>query len=117
MKNNFTGSTVRRTANSVSKYLRPLSSNYRSKVKRLFLERHGKGKLDDVRRKALEMVIFEIENDLEHRSPLHEQVKLMRYIRNVLLDDIGENETHPNIRYPQIERIVAIIREKRRTIS
>jgi hypothetical protein len=69
--------------------------------------------------------LFDIQNDLEHRSPTHPQVALLNEVRNLLLDDLGVNEgeamnrlraSHgePPFRWPHAERVAAIMAEKRR---
>ncbi len=91
--------------------LRPLSPTF----KRAIRERYsGPTRLTPEARRELVGAIFEVENDLEHRQPKHPQVALMRAVRNVLLDDLGENEPQPGLRWPHIEAVEAVIREKRR---
>ncbi len=52
-------------------------------------------RLNDHRRALLSEAIFQIENDLEHRQAKHEQVAILRTIRNRLYDDLGWNESRP----------------------
>ena len=92
---------------SVGAALRPIAGTYRRRIKAAFLLAHGVGPLNDERRIALEDAIFQVQNDLEHRSPKHPQVAVMNAVRNVLLDDAGVNETVPGLRWPHVEAMAA----------
>jgi hypothetical protein len=92
--------------------LRPLTPTWRAKVRARY---NGPTKLDDTARKALSEAIFSLEDEYEYSlSSNSRAIKTLRAIRNVLLDDLGENENLLNSRYPFIESVAAIIREKRR---
>jgi len=91
--------------------LRPIGPGYRSRIKASYEGMGGKtGKLTDEGRKLLENAIYQVQNDLECRSPRHEQVGTMNAVRNVLLDDLGENETTGQ--YSEVARVRAIIEKK-----
>jgi hypothetical protein len=68
--------------------------------------------------------IFALENELEHRSvshggSAHPQVAVMRAVRNVLLDETpasaGGNEVRPGLAWPHVDRVAAVMHERRRT--
>ena len=103
---------------SIGKALRPIGGSWRTKVRRAFeaLANGQSWRWDDAARRRLCRAIFEVENELEHRSPKHPQVVAMRATRNVLLDDLGENEQHPHgCRYPSVEAAERVIRRRRKT--
>lgn len=91
--------------------LRPVSASYRSRIKAEHVAMGGRtGKLTNDGRRLLEVAILHVQNDLECRSPRHPQVGIMNAVRNVLLDDLGENETTGQ--YSEVARIRAIIEKK-----
>jgi hypothetical protein len=107
------GPRRRIAARSMGAALRPIGATWRSKVRRAY---RGPAKWGDEARRALTVAIFEVENELEHRSPLNPQVAAMRAARNVLLDDLGENEPPPRGgRYPAVEAAERLVRERRRS--
>jgi hypothetical protein len=89
--------------------LRPIQSTYRSRIAERYFLDHGPGWLSHDGRIDLEAIIFAEENELEHRSPFHTHVSVMRAVRNVLRDDTGENETRQGLRWPHVEAMRAII--------
>ena len=94
---------------SVGATLRPLSPTYRRQIKSTFFSSHGTGPLNDPRRLALESSIFQVQNDLEHRSPRHPQVQAMSSIRGVLLTDAGVCESRPGMTWPEVEAMERIL--------
>lgn len=68
---------------------------------------------NDQERQAMSEAIFVVENDEEHRlaekgigpnDPKMAVVRLLNARRNVLLDELGENETQPGLRWPHVEK-------------
>ncbi len=105
-----------KTTKTLGATLRPIPGTYRRKIKTAFGA--PPGRLTDPERVRLADAIFEVENELEHRSPQHEAVRTMRIVRNMLLDDAGVNELRSRLtapgafavwgkpKYPTIERPV-----------
>ena len=77
---------------TVGAALSTLSAYWKWQIGKVFWHKHGKGRLNDDRRLHLEQCIFDVQNDLEHKSPKHKQVEIMNKIRNELLDDVGSRE-------------------------
>lgn len=106
-----------KTTKNLGSTLRFISGTYRRQIRTLYLATYTETTLNDERRKALENAIFAVENELEHRSPTHPQVAIMRAVRNVLLDDIpahlGGNESRPGLRWPHVEAMAAKIAGRR----
>ncbi|MBI4702176.1 MAG: hypothetical protein HY744_13680 [Deltaproteobacteria bacterium] len=105
------GSAIKRTdaCDHLGSTLRPLSATYRAKVRAAY---RGPTRLDDAARRLLADAIFKVMAELEQRQPKHEQVAILRAVRNVLLDDLGENEAAPGLRWPAVETAEAIIRRR-----
>jgi hypothetical protein len=99
---------------SLGATVRPIGVAYRARIKKRYLSLYGPGPLNNERRAFLEQVVFDEQNDLEHRSPKHPQVQIMNDIRNVLLDDLGtggeRGNTWERLRWPHVERMAEIIR-------
>ncbi len=96
---------------SLGTTLRAISPTYRARIRALYRSRVTSKPFD---RQLLENCIFEVQNELEHRQHDHPQVAATNATRNLLLDDLGVNESRPGLRWPHVERIVSIIAEKRR---
>lgn len=114
---------------NITAALRPIAPRWRRAIRDELVRRDlpTSGPLNRHGRKALEDVIFAVENDLEHRSvanggSAHPRVAIMRAVRNVLLDEIPPppidvgNETRKDgrPRWPWVEAVAAVMHERRR---
>ena len=90
--------------------LRPISATYKRRIRDVYT---GPTRLNQAARIALAQAIFTVENDTEHRLGTHHpQVMAMTAVRNILLDEAGENE--PLGDYPQQDSTRALMAERRR---
>jgi hypothetical protein len=97
---------------SLCNTLRPLTQTWKRKVRDGYA---GPTRLTLESKRMLAEAIFAVE--MEHEPTVGaaaKQVKLLREIRNVLLDDIGENENLPVSKYSGVESVAKMIAEKRR---
>ncbi len=86
-----------KTTHSVGQTLAPITPAWRRRVRAAYRQMGGAFRpLNDHRRAQLSEAIFQVENDLEHRSPNHPQVVALRTVRNRLSDDLGWNEYPSN---------------------
>ena len=87
-------SHIYQTRGAVGPVIRQLSSTIRQRVGRAYRRMNGGSypRLNQQTRHILAEAIFEVENDLEHRLPDHQQVTKLRGVRNALYDDLGLNE-------------------------
>jgi hypothetical protein len=114
-----------KVTHTVGQTLRPIPARWRRLIKAEHRKQTGGPPvpLNDAGRLVLANAIFEIENKLESsraerglvQSPA---VETMRMVRNVLLDDCGENEPHPQgLRSSKVDAMAAEItagKKKRR---
>jgi hypothetical protein len=87
-----------KVTSNVGATLRSIAPTYRRRIKTAYRELGLSTSLNDAGRSALANCIFDVENDLESRGggqPYHPDVVVMRRVRNLLLDDCGENEARP----------------------
>ena len=99
------------TCHYLTNTLRPLSDTWKRRVRERYT---GPTKLDDAARRQLSEAIFAVENEHEYGLGSNSTpIRTLRAIRNVLLDDLGENENREGSRFPFIEAVAATIREKR----
>ncbi|MFW5698710.1 MAG: hypothetical protein ACOCYN_02545 [Planctomycetota bacterium] len=86
-----------KSTRSVRQTLVPLAPAWRRRVRAAYRQMGGEFQpLNPHRRALLAEAIFQVENDLEHRSPAHPQVVALRTVRNRLYDDLGWNEYPTN---------------------
>lgn len=72
------------------------------------------GPLNPQRRLWLEDAVFQVQNDLEHRTPKAEMVTVMTTVRCVLLDEVPGYDCHPHLRWPHHDAIRAVMHAKSR---
>lgn len=84
------GMSYRTVTRNLGSTLRPLSPTFRKRIREQY---DGPNTLNDDARAALAQCVFDVENELEHRTSTHPQVAIMRAVRNTLLDDIGTGES------------------------